>query len=223
MVSVVIPVHNGSRYLGEAIASVRAQTRPPHEVIVVDDGSTDGSGELALSLGAVCVRQEQAGIGPARNAGVREARGDAIAFLDSDDLWAPEKLALQVRALENDAGLDGSFGWAQQFVSPDLPAEEREKLRCPDEPQPGIHAGALLIRRPAFERTGGFDQSIHVGDFLDWYIRAADLGLAFTTLDSVVLRRRLHESNTMRKLRDDRAGYARVLKAALDRRRGAAS
>jgi GT2 family glycosyltransferase len=105
-------------------------------------------------------------------------------------------------------------------VSPDLPTEQREKLRCPDEPQPGIHAGALLIRRPAFERTGGFDEGIHVGDFLDWYIRAADLGLKFTTLDSVVLRRRLHDSNTMRKLRDDRAGYARVLKAALDRRRG---
>jgi glycosyltransferase involved in cell wall biosynthesis len=145
-VSVVIPVHNGSRYLGEAIASVQAQTMPPTEVIVVDDGSTDGSGELALSLGAVCVRQEQAGSGPARNAGAREARGEAIAFLDADDLWAPRKLELQVRALEDDAGLDGSFGWAQQFVSPDLPTEQREKLRCPDEPQPGIHAGALLIR-----------------------------------------------------------------------------
>jgi glycosyltransferase involved in cell wall biosynthesis len=218
-VSVVIPVHNGARYLAEAIASVHAQTTPPCELVVVDDGSTDGSGELAVSLGAVCVRQDQAGIGAARNAGVRRARGDAIAFLDADDLWSSDKLERQVTRLGEETAVDGAFGWAQQFVSPDLPAEERAQLRCPTEPQPGIHAGALLVRRSAFERTGGFDEAISVGDFLDWYARATDLGLTFATLEGVVLRRRLHGTNTMRKLQHERAGYVRVLKAALDRRR----
>jgi glycosyltransferase involved in cell wall biosynthesis len=200
---------------------VHAQTAAPGEIVVVDDGSTDGSADLAASLGAVCIRQDPTGIGAARNAGVQRASGDAIAFLDADDLWAPEKLERQVRTLEERAALDGVFGWAQQFVSPDLAAEERAKLHCPDEPQPGIHAGALLIRRPAFERSSGFDESIQVGDFLDWYARAIETGLTFATIDDVVLRRRLHGTNTMRTLRDERAEYARVIKAALDRRRQA--
>lgn len=218
-VSVIIPVRDGARYLPEAIASVRAQTVPAAELIVVDDGSADGSGDVALALGADCIRQAPAGIGAARNAGVRRARGDAVAFLDADDLWAPDKLERQASALANDGALDGVFGLAQQFLSPDLPAEERARLRCPEDPQPGIHAGALLVRRPAFERTGGFDESLPVGEFVDWYARAAQLGLAFATLESLVLRRRLHAANTVRSRRDERAAYARIIKASLDRRR----
>jgi glycosyltransferase involved in cell wall biosynthesis len=221
-VSVVVPVYNGARYLPEAIASVRAQTAPPSEVIVVDDGSTDGSGDLARSLGAVCIRQERLGIAGALNTGARHAAGDAIAFLDADDVWTPEKLALQLAALGKRSDLDGVFGLAQQFVSPDLPVEEQARLRCPAEPQAGIHAGALLIRRPSFERTSGFDEELGVGEFIDWYIRATELGLKLELLDELVLRRRLHDSNTMRVRRGEVSTYAHVLKAALDRRRAEA-
>jgi glycosyltransferase involved in cell wall biosynthesis len=219
-VSVVIPVHNGARYLPEAIASARAQSAPPHELIVVDDGSTDGSGDLARSLGASCLRQEHAGGGPARNAGARAAVGDAIAFLDSDDLWAPTKLELQAAALEANDELDGVLCHARQFVSPDLTEEERARVLCPEYPQPGALPSALLVRKASFDRTGGYSSRFPAGEFIDWYARATELGLGFTMLPDVLLKRRIHRTNTVRERREE-LGFTRIVKEALDRRRGA--
>ena len=102
-VSVVIPVYNAARFLADAIRSVQAQRHPRIEIIVVDDGSTDGSGEVARSFAGVrCLRQANGGIAAARNAGVHEARGNLLAFLDADDLWTPGKLALQLDVLRAD-------------------------------------------------------------------------------------------------------------------------
>lgn len=100
-VSVVIPCYNGERFLSEAVASALGQTRPPLEVIVVDDGSTDRSAELAMSLGPTVrvIRQSNQGESVARNRGIDEARGEWIAFLDADDSWMPGKLEQQVVAL----------------------------------------------------------------------------------------------------------------------------
>ena len=221
-VTAIVPVYNGSRYLGAALASVHEQTVPVAEVIVVDDGSTDGSYELAESLGARCLRQDHAGIGAARNLGVRHARGELLGFLDADDLWAPDKLEVQLRVLDRSSEVDAVLGYVQQFVSPDLSPAERASLTCPDEPQPPGVAGAMLIRRPAFERTGGFGEEWRVAEFLDWYARAVDLGVRFETVPDVVLRRRLHRSNTTRERSDERGVYLDVLKAALDRRRATA-
>ncbi len=95
LVSVIIPVYNYDRYLGEAIESALGQTYQHLEVIVVDDGSTDQSGEVARSFAGRGVRychQVHAGIGPARNRGVELAQGEFLAFLDADDRWPLEKL-----------------------------------------------------------------------------------------------------------------------------------
>src|SRR5215212_5269413 len=102
-VSVVIPAYNVAPYIPETLNSVFAQTFTEFEVIVVDDGSPDGE-ELERALKPYLdrvryVRQENRGAGAARNRGVREARGEFIAFLDSDDLWMPEYLEKQVRFL----------------------------------------------------------------------------------------------------------------------------
>lgn len=96
-ISVVIPVFNGERFLGEAIRSVLSQTLPPYEVLVIDDGSTDGSASLAESFGPPVrvIRQDNRGEAAARNRGIECAKGDWVAFLDCDDVWKPEKLALQ--------------------------------------------------------------------------------------------------------------------------------
>ena len=95
-ISVVIPVFNGERFLAEAIESVAAQTLPPEEIIIVDDGSTDASPAIAGSFSKVrLIRQPNTGGAAARNAGIGAARSDLVAFLDQDDLWAPRKLELQ--------------------------------------------------------------------------------------------------------------------------------
>src|SRR5262245_7589054 len=98
-ISVVIPTYNAAAFLAEALESVRAQTRVPAEVIVVDNGSTDASAELAEAAGARVLRLERPGVSRARNAGIRAATQQWIAFLDADDLWQPDKLAAQWQAV----------------------------------------------------------------------------------------------------------------------------
>lgn len=225
-VSVVIPVHNGARYLGEAIASALGQVEPPLEVIVVDDGSSDGSAEVARGFGDLVhvVAQPQSGAAAARNRGVALARGNYLAFLDADDLWPAERLASQLAAFAADPALAAVFGAVEQFISPDLAPELAARLVCPAEPTPAAVAGTILVTRAAFQRVGAFNARYRAGESLDWQARAAEAGLAMRTLPVVVLRRRLHATNSMRLRPEATADYLRVVKAALDRRRaGAAS
>lgn len=220
-VSVVLPVCNGERYVGEAIESVLRQTRPPDEVVVVDDGSTDGS-LAVVERYAPRVRhvvQPNAGVGAARNRGVELARGRFLAFLDHDDLWVEDKLDRQLEALGADPSLEAVFGLVEQFVSPDLGAAERARLHCPPAPGPGYAAGAMLIRRAAFDRVGPFETHWRVGEFLSWYLRAHEAGLRSSVLPGVVMRRRLHRSNHGIAHRGERADYARILAESLRRRR----
>lgn len=111
-VSVVIPTYNRKRYLPEALASIWAQTRPADEIIVVDDGSTDGTAaELQkLRRPMTYLRQENAGPSAARNRGLRAARSEWVAFLDSDDLWLPDKLRVQLDFLHDHPRVDFAFG-----------------------------------------------------------------------------------------------------------------
>src|SRR5262245_15244646 len=98
-VSVILPAHNGGRWLRESLDSVLGQTAPPDEVIVIDDGSRDRTPDLLRSYGdrITVRRQPQQGIGAARNAGIALARGELLAFIDQDDVWLPDKLARQLR------------------------------------------------------------------------------------------------------------------------------
>jgi glycosyltransferase involved in cell wall biosynthesis len=224
-VSVVIAVYNGERYLADAIRSVLAQTQRPREVIVVDDGSTDGSVAIAEGFApdVQCYARPHAGVGAALNFGVAQATGEFLAFLDADDLWASDKLARQVSVFGSPGEPDMVFGHAQQFLSPELTPEQRARLLCPTAPMPGIVKGTLLIRRGVFARVGPFDTTHNLGDFIDWYLRAREAGLGHVLLPDVLLRRRIHHTSLGTRERDSRADYAHILKASLDRRRTAES
>jgi glycosyltransferase involved in cell wall biosynthesis len=206
----VIPVRDGGRYLGEAIASVLAQSAAPLEVIVVDDGSIDGSAEVARSFGRPvrCLVQPPLGIAAAVNRGVHAASGQLLAWLDADDLWTCDKLALQLAALRARPGRDAVFGHLANF----------DEAGRPGPAIPGYSRGTMLISREAFDRVGPFTDW-QLGEFVEWYARAVDAGLETAMLPDVVLRRRVHAANLGVRLRDDRDEYARVLKAVLDRRR----
>lgn len=224
LVSVIIPVYNGERYLAAAITSVLAQTHQPLEVIVIDDGSVDGSAAVARSFGeavryAAQTHAPHGGAASARNLGVTLAHGDLLAFLDADDLWTPEKLARQVALLTREPEIDSVFGAVQQFISPELPEEVRATIDCPPGAAPGYTHAAMLIRREAFARIAPFDTGWRVGEFIDWRIRAGDAGVTSAMLPEVVLLRRLHTTNQGVLKRDARLDYVRIVKAALDRRR----
>ncbi len=224
-VSAIIPVYNGERYLAEAIDSVLAQADVPVELIVVDDGSSDSSLRIAegYETRVRSLRQDHRGAAAARNLGISAARGDCFAFLDADDLWTTDKLALQLHALDADPGLDMVFGLVEPFKSPELDAATSASLFCPAGAMPGHTAVSMLIRREAFARVGPFSESWKIGEVVDWYSRALEAGLRSLMLQRVVVRRRLHSRNTGQTQRADYRDYARILKAALDRRRRAAS
>lgn len=215
LVSVVIPAFEASRFLREALDSVLAQSYRPLEILVVDDGSTDDTGAIARTYVEVrYFRQERAGAGAARNVGVNMSRGAYIAFLDADDVWLPEKLKQQTRALEEDPALDMVFGHAVQFADAGTP------VTFTTQPMPGLVAGTLLVRREAIRRAGPFASNMKLAEFVDWYARAIDVGLTHRVLPDVVMRRRRHPSNLGKRERASQGELAHVLKQMLDRRRG---
>ncbi len=174
VVSVVIPVYNGARHLGAAIESVLDQSCPPQEVIVVNDGSCDGSREIGACYAPQVrtIDQPHSGAAAARNRGVDHARGVLLAFLDADDLWEPDKLARQVAVLAENLACEAVLGGMENFISPELDAAARRLLARAAVQTGTIHVGALLIRRLAFDRVGPFDVQWRLGEFIQWWARA---------------------------------------------------
>jgi glycosyltransferase involved in cell wall biosynthesis len=221
-VSAVILSYNGERYLAEAIESALAQTVPCAEVVVIDNGSSDGSLEVARGYGgATTVRALGAnrGIGFARNEGLAVAKGDYVAFLDHDDTWEPRKNELQLAALAGPGAPDMVFGHVRQFFSPDLDPAVAARLKQPDARQPGLYLGAMLAPRDTWERVGPWERAWEAADGLAWLVRARGLGLREAMLPDLVANRRIHGSNQSFQNHDARAEWAHVLKASLDRRR----
>ncbi|MCX6044755.1 MAG: glycosyltransferase family A protein [Chloroflexi bacterium] len=220
LISVVIPVYNGERYLAEAINSVLSQDYRPLEIIVVDDGSTDGSAKVAQAFGSV-VRyhyQAHAGVSSARNLGVECAQGEFLAFLDADDLWVQDKLTQQVATLTADVDLDIVFGHVSQFHSPDLDDETKRRIKCPDTLLRGFHPGCMLLRLATFLRVGMFRADIAGGYFIEWYARAVEKELKLQTMPDILMLRRLHNTNIGLTEPHRRLDYARVLGEVIRRR-----
>lgn len=224
-VSVVVPVRDGAAHLAEALASVLAQDVEPVEVIVVDDGSTDRSAEIAESAGPLVrvVRQAALGVAAARNRGVREARGEWIAFLDADDRWLAGKQRAQEAALLAERRRAGAgagcvalaFGHVRQFFDPELGRADAPR----PEILPGVIPSTAWVERAAFLATDGFDPARLAAEWAEWYLRAERAGLRSVMVPEVVAERRIHARNTG-PLRDPRrAEYVRLAREALVRRR----
>ena len=223
-ISVLIPCYNASEYIEEALDSAFSQGIDLHEVVVIDDGSTDGSAKRAEAFGdhVEVHRQANAGISAARNAALAIATGDAIAFLDADDMWPGGSLGARLDALLADDSIDYAYGSVEQFVSPELgPSAAGLHLNARLDPRPGRLAGAMLVRTRAFARVGRFSPDLRVGETLDWVARADELGVRNRCIPEVVLRRRLHATNTGLLQQESRTDYLTLAREALMRRRKA--
>ncbi len=223
LISVMIGAYNAEPYLAEAIESVFAQTHQPLELIVIDDGSTDGTAVVAQAYGdrLSFAQQENGGNGAARNRALQLANGNYFAFLDADDRFTPRKLELQLAALDADPALDVVFGHVQEFVSPEIAADVKVQIRKPAPVSPWTSPNLMLIRRESFDRVGLFSASLRVGVTVDWYARATEASLKALMLPDVVLERRLHGQNNGMREQSKRLQYVEVLKASIDRRRAA--
>ena len=223
LISCIIPVFNGARYLRETLESIFNQTYHPLEIIVADDGSTDGTASVVASYGEqlVYLRQTQAGPAAARNLGLKAGRGEFIAFIDADDLWHPEKLARQMARFVARPELDLSITFVQNFWTPELQEKVPWFAEHPlAKPFPGYTAPAVLARRILFSATGGFNPDLHHGDLKDWFLRAAEQGAVMELLPDILVYRRLHETNmSHHKDTVNREEHLKLVKASLDRRR----
>ena len=220
-VSVIIPVFNGQAYLADSLRSVASQSVSDIEIIVVDDGSTDSTFEVARNFGDPrlrYIRQDRAGAAAARNRGVELANGPLLAFLDADDVWIGDKLSLQIASLQRGDG-EMIFANVEEFITPDRLQELEGHLKLHSVSRPFIYASTLLMRRTDFQKVGPFDIQWRLGEFVGWYARAIDLGLKSAVLPQVLVRRRLHDRNTGRLDRAHRGQYTQVIKSVLDRRR----
>ncbi len=221
LLSVIIPVYNGSAYLAAAIASVRQQSYSPLEIIVVDDGSTDGTADLVRRFGADtrCVAQSNKGPASARNRALDLATGEIIAFLDADDIWPPDKLQIQLPTLLQDDEIQISMGKTQRFWATEeiSPPPASGTLRTP--PWDELLLGCALCRRSVFAQIGVFDERLRIGEDTDWFLRARSADVPTAKVDAVTLYYRRHEASLTASIDHMQSTIFDVLRLALERRR----
>jgi glycosyltransferase involved in cell wall biosynthesis len=196
-ISVVIPVYNGERYLGETLSGLLAEAYEPLEAIVVDDGSTDGSPAVAASLGVAVVSVAHGGAAAARNAGIRASTGDLIAFADADDPWLPGRLRRQADRLIEAPGLGFVLGSLIRYGEPGAELPPEAQLARWHEPTPGLVSTAL-VRREVFDRVGLFEEKLQLCDDIEWVLRATRLGVPHEVMSDLVFRYRHHSENLTR-------------------------
>jgi len=231
-ISVVIPSHDGLPDLLDAVQSVLSQTRLPHEIIVVDDASTDGGGdrvEQRFGDRVRVVRGRFGSAGAARNAGWRAAEGEWIAFLDADDLWLPDKLAVASERLQDSPHADWFFSdGAFRTLDGQLHASWFGLYADLVEPYCGsplaqlfevnfVLTSSTVVRRSALQLEGGFDETLTHAEDLDLWVRLSRRGLA-TASRRALVRYQHREGGLTRQTENRLAGGARLFdRLALDR------
>jgi glycosyltransferase involved in cell wall biosynthesis len=212
LVSVIMAAYNAEDYLHEALESVFAQHWQPFEVIVVDDGSVDRTGEIAKSFAAVhYVHQENAGAAAARNAAAALARGSFVANFDADDLLPPTRLTTQANYLIEHPDVGCVLGRQEWINAPSsLP---RDTVYGDVD---GIPLSSAMFRREVLVALGGYDTAFSVGEDTDVLIRMRERGIDYTVLPDIVLYRRYHEGS-LSSSGDPHSQLIRSLRAKLER------
>lgn len=220
-VSVIIPAYNAAEYIGEALESVAWQTLTPAEIVVIDDGSTDCTANVAGAVAGVrVIRQQNAGVSAARNAAIAASTGEVIAFLDADDIWLPDKLARQCAMLPaplviavQRSFLGGGLTNAPAWIR----AESLGEPVICNEPS------SWVLPRSTFEKVGPFDTSYRRAEDWEWLNRARGMGLHSVLCDEILVLRRLHTKNLSQDTTDGLASVMRVLRRSASMNRSTAT
>jgi glycosyltransferase involved in cell wall biosynthesis len=216
--SVVIPAFNAAQTIGQAIRSILDQTILPTEIVVVDDGSTDGTAAAAAGLGSqvTIISQDNRGPGAATTAGFDRVKTPFVATLDADDLWLPHKIARQAALFDRDPGVAGVFSLARLFADGTNPNPNGD----------GVvkrlwTRTTLLFRTEAARAVGDFiDLPGQLGEVIDWLARSRDLGHRHTLVEEILALRRIRPGSLSHRLDAERSrGYLAAARAALERKR----
>ena len=218
LVSVIIPVYNGERFMPDAVANVHEQAYQPLEIIIVDDASTDSTPQLLAALAdQVTIVRLGSNQGPAaaRNAGLARARGSIVAFLDVDDLWPPDRLGAMVACFRQHP----ACGVVRGYVRISQPQDRANAALRYSSAILGPWIGSAIYRKEIFDLIGAFDPGLRYGEDLDWFFRAREQGVGVHLLNRTTLYVRRHDQNMTRGLNCHELNVLRVLRRSLDRRR----
>ena len=221
LVSVIIPVKNGERYVGSAIESVIQTNYSPMEIVVVDGNSVDGTADIIKSFKTLRhIYQKGRGLADAWNLGIEVAEGELVAFLDSDDLWAPEKLKQQVGRLMDEPGLQYVISRFKFFLEPGFPVPVGFKKELLEGDHLGRIPGTLLARRSLFDEVGVFNTDIAIAADVDWFVRAKDQGIAMGIVPEVLLYKRVHDANLSSNAEKNNQELLALLRQSISRAQG---
>ena len=190
LVSVIMAAYNAAEHIGEALDSVLAQDWRPLEVVVVDDGSTDDTGEIVAGYDVVYVHQENEGPSAARNAAVARSSGEFVANFDSDDLLPPTRITDQVTYLLAHPEVGAVFGRQEWMNAPAWMA--RDSVYGDVD---GIPLSSVMFRRDVFLELGGYDTSFVHGEDMDLLVRMRAQGIEYRVIPQIVLYRRYQASS----------------------------
>ena len=218
-ISVIVPVHNGARFLSEALRSVKSQTLPADEIIVVDDGSSDASADIVRREhpDVVLVRLLGADAAEARNVGAQRARYEALAFFDHDDVWLPERNAALLHAWSANPEADVICGAFRLAV--ELGESDDERLSRAEGGQAPFLVRALMIRRSCWLALGGMRSERDDAEDLDLYLRLREAGVNILRIDAATLIYRTHGANQSRAAARNSSALLSTLREAIQRRR----
>jgi glycosyltransferase involved in cell wall biosynthesis len=228
LVSLLIPAYNGEELIDEALASATSQTYPRVEVIVVDDGSSDRTAEVAARHdGVTVIRQQNTGPAGARNRALAISSGEVVAFLDQDDVMLPQRLEVQVGRLLADPSVSVTLAGEETFVEEGASMPDWDRIVAPGlfgdagERETLVNSISIVTWRRSFETIGLFDEAIFGGDDLDWLLRASEAGLGIERIEMPLLRRRIHRRNISQDTETCRMALLLCFRKRLDRRRAA--
>jgi glycosyltransferase involved in cell wall biosynthesis len=220
LISVVLAVKNGERFIAEALESVFAQTYRPDEILVIDGNSDDNTAGIARTfIGVRVIRQLGRGVADAYNLGVAQARGKFISFISHDDTWSPTKLEHQLRLMLNEESLQYVTGRVRFFLEPGYAVPYGFRKELLDGDHVGHIMETLLARKSLFDRVGCFDSSLTTAEDVDWFNRVRVLDVPTAVLPSIVVYKRVHDRNISLNVSENNANLLRVIRNGLSRKR----
>jgi glycosyltransferase involved in cell wall biosynthesis len=219
-VSVVMAVKDGASFIDDAFDSLEASTVAPREVLVIYGGSTDSTRErVARRPWATLVAQTSTGIAGAYNEAISLARGDLVAFLSHDDLWASHKLTRHVEVMAARPERQFTVSWVQHFLEPGATPPSGFRPELLEEPVAGFLMEALVARRSLFDTVGLFDTRFATGEDTDWFARVFDAGVDHEVIPEVLVCKRVHATNASLNDAATNANLLTALRRSVERKR----
>ena len=196
LVTIIIPVFNCEKYIGEAIQSVLIDDYRCKEIIVVNDGSTDNTSKIISTFDNITIiAQPNQGVSKARNTAIQFASGEFVTYLDADDIWMPGRLANCVNFFDENPETDFVLGLQQMFLEEGAAKPPSVKQEWLENYTEASNNGVIMVRKNCYQKIGLFDTSLKNGEDTEWLLRARDAGLISERAPFVFIKRRIHEKN----------------------------